>query len=142
MKRWGLASAALFIVTGCTQQQPVNTGTPTVMRNTNIAASVQMSLPGQKPKEGKPGKPDDNPNDFQLYALSVPFGEGIPAADIVDDSLDCEPRCDASHTRARIRIVPSNYGPDVEWDPIVNPRPGNNRNGHFVAKISNLNDYP
>jgi hypothetical protein len=112
------------------------------MQSANVAASIQMSPPGQKPKEGKPGKPDDNPNDFQLYALSIPFGEGIPAADIVDDSLDCEPRCDASHTRARIRIVPSNYGPDVEWDPIVNPRPGNNRNGHFVAKISNLNDYP
>lgn len=142
MKRWGSAAASLFILSGCMQPKTANTGTPTTMGTENIAATVQMTAPGQKPKEGKPGKPQDNPSDFLLYALSIPFGENIPGADIVDDSLDCEPRCDASHTKARIRIVPSNYGPDIEWDAIVNPKPGNPKNGHFVAKISNLNEYP
>jgi len=142
MKRWGSAASALLILTGCTQQQPVNTGSSPVMQSGNIAASVQMSAPGQKPKDGKPGKPQDNPNDFQLYALSIPFGEGIPTGDIIDQQLDCETNCDATHTTAHIRIVPSNYAPDVEWDPIVNPNPGNRKNGHFVAKISNLSDYP
>lgn len=135
-----LAALPVFLLTACAPPPAANTGAQSGMGSENIQASMMVSLP--KPKDGKPGKPEDHALEMLQYAASLPFGQGVPASDIVDDSLACESSCDATHTKARIQIVPSNYAPEVGWGKILNPGPGTPPNGHIVAKISNLNDYP
>jgi hypothetical protein len=106
---------------------------------------MPMSMMQGKPEDGKSGKPETKPGEMLVYASEIPFGEGVPAADIVDDSLPCEPtpqQCDG-HAKARIRIVPSNFAPNIDWDGILTPGAGQPpKNGHFVAKVTNMNDYP
>lgn len=110
-----------------------------------VQTEMPMSMQGGKPADGKPGKPEDKPGEMLVYASQIPFGEGIPSGDIIDQPFPCEPtpqQC-GGQASVRIRIVPSNFAPNVDWNGILNPGSGQQpKNGHFVAKVTNPTDYP
>ncbi len=94
-----------------------------------------------KPEDGVSGSPESHPRVMVGYAQQLAFGEGIPETDFVDQELDCEPdakSCDNQAT-VRIRIVPANHGPEVDWNDVLHPAQGA-RNGHIVAKVTNMGE--
>jgi len=135
-----VAIIPFVLVTACTQPQTVSTGAPSGMGP--VQASMLVTAPG-RPEDGKAGSPEADPSGMVDYVLSVPFGEGIPASDVVDEALPCEPNpaaCDGQ-ANVRIRIVPSNFSPTIRWNNVLNPPSGQSPNGHVVAKITNMSDY-
>jgi hypothetical protein len=106
---------------------------------------MPMAMMAGDPKNGMAGKPETQPLDMLNYALAIPFGLGALPADIVDEELPCEPtpqQC-GGQAKVRIQILPSPFSPDVDWDGILTPPAGQPpKNGHFVAKVTNMTDYP
>ncbi|HUQ18114.1 MAG TPA: hypothetical protein VM099_00765 [Gemmatimonadaceae bacterium] len=135
------ASLSILFLTVCTPAQTVNTPTPTRMGNGSIQASVMATAPA-RPEDGKAGSPESDPSGMADYVLSVPFGEGVSPSDVIDQELPCEPNASACGGAAtvRIRIVPSNFAPGVDWNDVLNPPAGRSPNGHVVAKFTNMSD--
>lgn len=136
-----LAALPVFVFTACTPPQTVNTGSPSGMGTGSIQANI-MATPPARPEDGKAGSPESDPSGMADYVLSVPFGEGVPPSDVIDQELPCEPDASAcgGAAKVRIRIVPSNYAPGVDWSDVLNPPAGRSPNGHVVAKFTNMSD--
>ena len=94
----------------------------------STATSAASQGPGLK------GKPEDNPAETRKYLLSLGWGDDYATDAIVEAPFDL-----GGGNTAMIRVVPMTHANQVSWQSALGQgAPAGN--GHFVAKIYNLED--
>lgn len=90
------------------------------------------------PGDGIPGTPEASPGAMGDYLQQIDFGAGSDPSGIFDGSLPCGmPAKCGGKTSVHLRIVPSNFATNADWDNALNKG-----NGYVVAKVSNLDVVP
>jgi hypothetical protein len=101
-----------------------------------LALSITAAAADAQGRSGLKGKPEDNPAETRKYLLTLGWGDDYASDAIVEAPFDL-----GGGNSAMIRVVPMTHANEVFWQSaLAIGAPAGD--GHFVAKIYNLEDKP
>ena len=98
-----------------------------------LALSTTAGSLQSQGNSGLKGRPDANPSETRKYLQSLGWGDDYPADAVVDTLYEW------GANAVRVRIVPMRAANQVDWKKALGIG-GPGGNGHFVAKIYNLEE--
>lgn len=119
-----------FAVSACNNGSKAATDTTGAMGSGTAAATMA----GPPPDKGMKGQPGKNKPETRNYLLSVGWGDNLPDSQVVTQAQYFHYKKDS----ALIRIVPNVDAENIDWGAAMQ----NGGDGHFVAKIYNLENTP